>query len=116
MIPEVLRLPRVKKATSGNFFAVDDLVVEVWTDKGQGSVSYVKGETMTVFGRVNQPAYLRLLYILAEDRKYTLLQNNYYIEPARVNSDVEIGEFVCAPPFGAEILAVAGADREVSPY
>jgi hypothetical protein len=86
---------------------VGGLEVEVWTDRGRDPVYYTKGETMTVFGRVNQPAYLRLLYILAGDRKYTLLQDNYYIDSSRLNSDVEIGKFVCTPPFGAEILVVA---------
>ena len=69
---------------------------------------------MKVFGRVNQPAYLRLLYILA-DRKYTLLQDNYYVDSSGVNTDIEIGEFVCVPPFGAEILVVA-ARTEKFPF
>ena len=93
--------------TVSHFPPVGGLEVEIWTDKGRDPVYYTEGETMKVFGRVNQPAYLRLLYILAGDRKYTLLQDNFYIDSSRVNSNVEIGEFVCAPPFGAEVLVVA---------
>ena len=93
---------------------IGGLEVDVWTDKGRDPVYYVRGETMKVFGRVNQPAYLRLLYILA-DRKYTLLQGNYYVDQSRVNTDVEIGEFVCAPPFGAEILVVAARTEKFPP-
>ena len=119
--PQYYPDPRVQGSTESStskvraepqFFPIDGLKVEVWTDKGYGPMSYTEGETMKVFGRVNQPTYLRLLYILAEDRKYTLLQDNYYIDSARVNSDVEIGEFVCAPPFGAEILVVAARTEE----
>ena len=104
-----------KEPHEPQFPAVSGLEVEIWTDKGRGSVAYVKGETMKVFGRVNQPAYLRLLYILADDRKYTLLQNNYYIGPSQVNTDVEIDEFVCVPPFGAEILVVAARIEKFPP-
>lgn len=92
--------------TEYHFPPVGGLEVDVWTDKGRDPVSYKDGETMKVFGRVNQPVYLRLLYILA-DRRYTLLQDNYYIDPSRVNNDIEIGKFVCTPPFGGEVLVVA---------
>ena len=101
-------------STESPFSPVGGIEVEIWTDKGRDPVYYVKGETMKVYGRVNQPAYLRLLYILADDRKYLLL-DNYHIKPAEVNSDVEIGEFVCAPPFGAEILVVAARTEMFPP-
>lgn len=93
---------------------VGGLEVKIWTNKGRDPL-YYEGETMKVFGSVNQPAYLRLLYILADDRKYTLLKDNYYINPSQINSDVEIGEFVCTPPFGGEVLVVAARTEKFPP-
>ena len=110
-----LEIIKPEELHKSQFSPVGGLEVEVWTDKGRDPVYYTKSETMTVFGRVNQPAYLRLLYILADGRKYTLLQDNYYIDPSRINSDIEIGEFVCAPPFGAEILVVAARTEKFPP-
>ena len=108
--------PSTSKApTEYHFSPVGGLEVDIWTDKGQDPLSYKEGETMKVFGRVNQPAYLRLLYILAGDRKYTLLQDNYYIDPSRINSDIEIGKFICTPPFGAEVLVVAARTEKFPP-
>ena len=109
--PEVVKH---KERFESQYTPIGGLEVEVWTDKGRAPVYYTEGERMTIFGRVNQPAYLRLLYILA-DRKYTLLQDNYYIDPSQINRDVEIGTFMCAPPFGAEILIVAARTEEFSP-
>ena len=108
------RKPKVTERPMPQPSTVGGLEVDIWTDKGRDPVYYIRGETMKVFGRVNQPTYLRLLYILA-DRKYTLLQDNYYVDPSRVNTDVEIGEFVCAPPFGAEILVVAARTEKFPP-
>ena len=93
---------------------IGGLNVEIWTDKGGSPLYYTQGETMKVFGRVNQPAYLRLLYILA-DGKRTLLQDNYYITSSNVDSKVEIGEFVCTPPFGTEMLVVAARTEKFPP-
>ena len=91
--------------------AIGGLVVEVRTNKGSSPLYYTEGETMTVFGRVNQPVYLRLLYILADGRR-TLLHDNHYIGPSEVNNDVKIGEFECVPPFGTELLIVAARTKE----
>ena len=100
--------------TPPKIFTSGGLKVETWTNKGSGPQYYTESETMTVFGRVNQPAYLRLLYILADGRR-TLLHDNYYIGPSQVNTDVEIGEFECAPPFGTELLIVTARTKEFSP-
>ena len=94
-------------------FASDGLTIEIATDRGTGPVVYTEGETMTVFARSNQEAYIRLIYILA-DGKRTLLLKNYYISAKNTNQSLEIGEFVCTPPFGAEQLHVY-AKREPFP-
>lgn len=86
-------------------FADDGLTVEIATDRGTGPVIYTEGETMTVFARANQESYIRLIYILA-DGKRTLLLKNYHISAEKVNQSLEIGKFVCTPPFGAEQLHV----------
>ena len=94
-------------------FADDGLIVEIATDRGTGPVIYTKGETMTVFARANQEVYIRLIYVLA-DGKRTLLLENHHVSPQMVNQSLEIGKFVCTPPFGAEQLHVY-AKREPFP-
>ena len=91
-----------------------ELKVEVWTHEGRGPLCYVQNEKVKIFVQVNQPAYVRLLYTLA-DRKRTLLEDNYYIDAAQVNHAVEIGEFLCAAPFGAELLVVAARTEKFPP-
>ena len=81
--------------------------------EGRGPLSYTAGDTVKIFARVNQPAYLRLLYTLADQRR-TLLVDNYYIRPAEVGSSVEIGAFFCDAPFGTELL-IAAARTEKFP-
>jgi hypothetical protein len=103
-----------ESTTPHKIFTSGGLKVETWTNKGSGPQYYTEGETMAVFGRVNQPAYLRLLYILA-DGKRALLQDNYYIDPSHVNSDVKIGEFECIAPFGTELLILTARTEEFPP-
>ncbi len=91
--------------------AIGGLKVDVWTDKGRGPLHFVEGDRVKIFVRVNQPAYLRLLNIHA-DQKRALLENNFYIGPEKVNSEVKIGEFLCAPPIGDELVVVAAQTEE----
>ena len=83
----------------------DELTVDFWTNKGPESVSYEADEEMTVYCRVNQPSYVRLLYML-ENGSYTVLYDNYRITQENVGRNVTIDTFVCAPPFGSEILMI----------
>jgi hypothetical protein len=85
-------------------FVSGQLQVEVWTRKGNENLLLTEGETMNIFVRVNREAHIRLLYILADGR-HTLLYDDYYIDNSKVNRVVEVpGQFVCVPPFGAEML------------
>ena len=94
-----------------NFSLIGGLEVDVWTGQGHNHVYYTEGDTVKIFASVNQPAYLRLLYTLADQRR-TLLIDNFYIGPSEVNSAVEIGTFRCVPPLGTEFLFVAARTEE----
>ena len=96
--PEVL--------TERSFSLIGGLEVDVWTGQGHNHVYYTEGDTVKIFASVTQPAYLRLLYTLADQRR-TLLIDNFYIGPSEVNSTVAIGNFRCVPPLGTEFLFVA---------
>ncbi|MGB2843663.1 MAG: DUF4384 domain-containing protein [Candidatus Aminicenantaceae bacterium] len=85
-------------------FKSGQLQVEVWTNKGSENLLLTEGETMNVNVRVNRESHIRLLYILADGRR-TLLYDDYFIGQSRVNRAVKVPEeFVCVPPFGAEML------------
>ena len=94
----------------------EKLVVEVWTHegRGRGPLRYIEDEKVKIFVQVNQSAYVRLLYTLA-DRKRTVLEANYHIDESQVNSAVEIGEFLCAAPFGTELLVAIARTEKFPP-
>ena len=96
--PEVL--------TEHSLSLIGGLEVDVWTGQGHNHVYYTEGDSVKIFARVNQPAYLRMLYTLADQRR-TVLIDNFYIGPSQVNSPVAIGNFRCVPPLGTEFLFVA---------
>ena len=106
-------VPPETSIVNSKVFTNDGLTVEIATDRGIGPVIYTEGETMTVFARADQEVYIRLIYILA-DGKRTLLLDNYHVSPEMANQSLEIGKFVCTPPFGAEQLHVY-AKREAFP-
>ena len=94
-----------------NVSFIGGLEVDVWTGQGHNHVYYTEGDTVKIFASVNQPAYLRMLYTLADQRR-TLLIDNFYIGPSEVNSAVAIGNFRCVPPLGTEFLFVAARTEE----
>ena len=80
------------------------LRVEVWTHKGKRGLVFEEGEEMRLFLRVNQPAYVRLVYILNSGHKVPLEQS-YYIDATKVNMAVEYPDtFEVIGPFGIEQL------------
>lgn len=89
-----------------------DLRVDVWTNKGSENLVFEGGESLKLYMRVNQPCYVRLVYLLASGAKVPLEQA-YYIDASKVNRAVEYpDEFEVSPPFGVEQLyAVAFRER-----
>ncbi len=84
------------------------LRVEIWTNKGDRNLVYAEGEEMKIYLRVNQPAWVRLFYLLANKAKVPLEQG-YFIDASKVNRAIEYPDtFEVSPPFGVEqIFAVA---------
>jgi hypothetical protein len=87
------------------------LRVEVWTDRGAEALAVDEDERVNLVVRVNQPAYLQVVYHLAGGKR-ALLYNNYYLDAAKVNSAVELPDtFVVAAPFGVEVLQVSASTQ-----
>lgn len=87
----------------------DELKVDVWTNKGLEQSIFQEGDEFVIYCEVNKPAYIRLLYVLADDSaggRYTLLHDSTYIDETKVGKPVSLGEFVVLPPFGSEKLIV----------
>ncbi|MCS7012785.1 MAG: LPP20 family lipoprotein [Chloroherpetonaceae bacterium] len=88
--------------------------VEVWTNKGRNleHVAFQEGEKVELYFRVNQPAFLRLTYLLSTGQQ-VLLEEKFYIGIDRVNQVVKYpSELVCSPPFGVERLIVTAFSSE----
>ncbi|WP_254411016.1 caspase family protein [Dyadobacter diqingensis] len=84
--------------------------LEIKTDRGRENLVYQRADTMKLFVRVSQPAYLRLIYLL-QDGTQTLLLNNYYVSSKDTNTFVTVpGPFICSSPFGDELLMAFASD------
>jgi hypothetical protein len=111
------------QALAGGAALLNDQIVnggldlEVWTDKGRDERALVfeEGEYVQFYFRVNQPAFLRLSYVLASGETI-LLEERFYIGIDRVNRVVALPyRFRVVPPFGVERLVVTGHTSEPPP-
>jgi hypothetical protein len=92
------------------------LLLEVWTNKGDESLVFEEGETMTLSVRVNHPCHLRFVYYLNDGTKTLLMPGDYYIDQSKVNKLVELPvSFECAPPFGVDMLQVIAQTKPLPP-
>lgn len=88
--------------------------VEVWTNKGRNieRVAFQEGEKVELYFRVNQPAFLRLTYLLSTGQ-HVLLEEKFYIGLDKVNQVVKYPvELTCSAPFGVERLIVTAFSSE----
>lgn len=95
-------------AIESGAFVDGSIHVEAWTNRGSGqdSVVFSAGEEVRLFFRVNQPAYLQIVYVLVTGQK-VLLEPSFYIGMDKVNKVVEYPvAFTPTPPFGVERLLV----------
>jgi hypothetical protein len=89
-----------------------NLRFELLTNKGYKDLVFKEHEELQVLMRVNQPAYIRLIYVLESGEK-VMLEQAYYIDGTKVNLAVQYPDtFEIAPPFGVDqIYAVAFTER-----
>ncbi|MFN3426543.1 MAG: LPP20 family lipoprotein [Candidatus Thermochlorobacter sp.] len=88
--------------------------VEVWTNKGRNleRVAFQEGDKVELYFRVNQPAFLRLTYLLSTGQR-VLLEEKFYIGLDKVNQVVKYpAALVCSAPFGVERLIVTAFSSE----
>ena len=92
-----------------------NLSLEVWTNHGNENPVFEAGDTLQFYIRVSNPCYVRIVNHFADGSR-VLLVDNMYIGSDKVNKVVKIAkEFICAGPFGAEILQVNAQTEQFPP-
>ncbi len=80
------------------------LRLEIWTDRGRGGVLYEEHDQLTLYMRVNQPGWVRLIYVLQNGDKVPIDQA-FQIGKDKVDQVVAYPEtFEVIPPFGVEMI------------
>ena len=80
--------------------------LELWTNKGRDALTFVEGETMEIFYRVNIPCYVRFVYHLANGQRVHFFDRQ--VTAAEVGQPLRVPyDFVCDctdAPCGVETL------------
>jgi hypothetical protein len=106
--------------SEGRLLAEGELItgqlrLEIWCDKGRRGAVYRESDSMNLFLRVNQPAYVRLVYVL-ENGAQIPIDQGYYIDSSKVNMAVEYpDEFEVVPPFGIEHVHATAFTKKPPP-
>jgi len=91
------------------------LQVQIWTNKGESNLIFVKGERMKLYVKANRECFLRVIYHLADGEKVLLL-DNYYVSAENANKVYELPyEFECSEPFGVETLQLNAQTQQFEP-
>lgn len=89
-----------------------DLSLDLWTSRGRRGLVYEAGEELTLYLRVNRPAWVRLVYVLQNGLQVPIDQG-FAIGGAEVNAVVEYPErFEVVAPFGVEHVHATAFTRE----
>lgn len=101
-----------EKILGGGAIVSGKLRLELSTNKGERNLVFSQGEELKIYLRVNQPAYVRMIYLLASGAKVPIEQA-YFLDASKVNQTVEYpNAFEVSSPFGVEqIFAVAFTEK-----
>ena len=108
---------KTQYAIADGAFTDGGLKVDVWTNRGRNEdvLVFSGGESLQLYFKVNQPAFLQLTYDLATGEK-VLLEESFYIGMDMVNRVVKYPyEFEVVPPYGVEHLMVTAFSTEPPP-
>lgn len=106
------RFARDADKLAGGEVVSGDLRVELRTDKGHQGLVYDEGEMLSLYVRVNQPAWVRLIYVLTSGEAVPI-DDAWYLNADQVNQLIEYpGSFEIVAPFGVEMIhAMAYTER-----
>jgi len=97
---------------SGGEVVSGDLRVEVRTDKGIQGIVYDEGEELSLYVRVNQPAWVQLIYVLTSGHHVPITQE-WYVDESKANQLVEYPtSFEIVAPFGVEMIHVMASTEK----
>jgi hypothetical protein len=81
-----------------------DLRIDVRTNKGIRGLIYDEGEELSLYVRVNQPAWVSLIYVLTSG-DHVPIEQAWFIDGDKVNQLVEYpSSFEIVAPFGVEMI------------
>lgn len=86
-----------------NIVKPQKLTLKITTNKGSKPI-FKKDEKVIIKYKLNKPAYVRIIYLMA-DSSAVLLADNLYVDADKLNKYIQTPyNFVCAEPFGTEKL------------
>ncbi|MBJ18381.1 MAG: hypothetical protein CL933_03050 [Deltaproteobacteria bacterium] len=97
---------------AGDDIVSGDLRVDLRTNKRSQGIVFDEGEELTVYVRVNQPTWTRLIYVLT-DGDHVPITQEWFVDESKVNQLVEypISSEIVAP-FGVEMIhAMASTEK-----
>jgi hypothetical protein len=84
---------------------IDDVSLEVFTNRGSVNPTFKEGDTLKTFVRVNKPCTVRIFYYSADGACYLLTgAEDRRIGVEGVGQAVPILDVICSPPFGTELV------------
>ncbi len=93
----------------------DSFEIDVWTNKGNKNVIFKENETLSLYIFSEEICYMRFIYIFA-DGTSVLLLDNIYIDQQKAGTEYKIPQdFVCAEPFGVEMLILSAQTDKFEP-
>ena len=89
---------------AGGDLVSGDLRIELRTNKGNRGLVFDEGEEISLYVRVNQPAWVSLIYVLTNG-EHVPIEQAWYIDKSMVNQLVEYpSSFEIVAPFGVEMI------------